>query len=163
MGDPLLVPVGDLVGSPGRGRPFSGSRPVSLRLGEVTVEGPMEVAGKVGGLVDAVRARFTVSATAAFTCVRCLRHWEEVVRVDGEQYYRRLPDEDGYMIQHDEVDLSGPAQDELALALPAAPLCRADCRGLCPTCGTDLNTDPCDGHGEVSDSPFAVLRDLFDS
>ena len=60
------------------------------------------------------------------------------------------------------VDMAGPATDELALAIPLAPLCRSDCRGLCPICGTDLNTDPCDGHADDSDSPFASLKDLFD-
>ncbi|MFZ0013870.1 MAG: YceD family protein, partial [Acidimicrobiia bacterium] len=71
--------------------------------------------------------------------------------------------EDGYAIEDATVDLSGPTTDELALAMPAAPLCRLDCKGLCPICGTDLNSEPCDGHGEDSDTPFAALKDLFDS
>lgn len=163
MGDGLIVPVGDLLGSPGRERPFAGSRPVRVHLGEVVVDGPMEVSGRVVGLIDAVRAEFVAGADIHLVCVRCLVEWDQALSVTGEQYFRSLPDEDGYRIERDAVDVGGPAQDELALALPLAPLCRLDCRGLCPTCGTDLNTDPCDGHGEVPDSPFAVLRDLFDS
>jgi len=27
--------------------------------------------------------------------------------------------------------------------VPDAPLCRSDCRGLCPRCGADLNAGPC--------------------
>jgi uncharacterized protein len=163
MSPELTIPVGDLIGSPEKARPFSGSRSVSLRLGDTTVSGPMEVSGRVIGVIDAVKAELTASAVAHLECTRCLAEWEETVSVDVEQYFRVVPDEDGYAIVDNQVDVSGPAQDELALALPAVPLCRPDCLGLCPTCGTDLNSDPCGGHGEDSESPFAVLRDLFES
>jgi uncharacterized protein len=158
----LVIPVGDLIGSPGKERPFAGTQSVSLRLGDMTVSGPMDVSGRVLGLIDAVKAEFTASAIAHFVCTRCLTEWDGVTTVDVEQYFRNTPDEDGYAIVDKQIDVSGPAQDELALALPAAPLCRDDCLGLCPTCGTDLNSEPCGGHGEDSDSPFAVLKDLFD-
>ncbi len=163
MTSDLMVPIDDLIGSPDKKRPFSGSREVSLRLGETVVTGPMAVSGQVVGLIDAVKAEFDAEATAHFTCTRCLKEWDEVVGVSAEQFYTRIPDEDGYAIADNMVDVSGPAQDELALALPATPLCRVDCLGLCPTCGTDLNNEPCGGHGDDSDSPFAVLKDLFDS
>lgn len=159
----LVVPVGDLIGSPGRDRPFAGTVAVSLDFGDSRVDGPMTVSGRVVGLIDAVEAELAVSATAHFTCTRCLTEWDGPVEVESKQYFRRLPDEDGYAISDDEIDVSGPARDELALALPATPLCREDCRGLCPTCGTDLNSEPCGGHGDDSDSPFATLKDLFDS
>lgn len=159
----LLVPVDDLIGSPGKKRPFSGSRDVVLRLGESVVSGPMKVSGRVVGLIDAVKAEFDVEAAAHLTCNRCLVEWDETVTVSAEQFYSRVADEDGYVITDNMVDVSGPAQDELALVLPATPLCRVDCLGLCPTCGTDLNIEPCGGHGDDSDSPFAVLKDLFES
>ena len=162
MTNDLLVPVGDLIGAPGKQRPFSGEKPVHLRLGETVVDGPMSVTGAVLGLIDAVKAHFTVSAEAHLTCTRCLTEWDETMTADGDQVYQRVPDEDGYGIVGGEIDVSGPAQDELALGLPLVPLCTPDCKGLCPTCGTDLNTEPCDGHGEDPDSPFTVLKDLFD-
>jgi uncharacterized protein len=163
MSAELTVPVGDLIGSPGKERPFAGTREVSLRLGDSVINDPMTVTGRVLGLIDAVRAELTVAATARLTCTRCLQEWDELISVEAEQYYRKIPDEDGYAIVDNTVDVSSPAQDELALALPLTPLCREDCLGLCPTCGTDLNENPCGGHGDDSDSPFAVLKDLFES
>lgn len=159
----LRVPVHDLIGNPGRQRAFAGDKAVLLRLGDTVVDGPMTVSGEVSGLIDAVDAHFTVSAAAHLTCTRCLTEWDETITAEGDQVYGRVPDEDGYGIVGGEIDISGPAQDELALSLPIVPVCRPDCKGLCPTCGTDLNTEPCDGHGEDPDSPFAVLKDLFDS
>ena len=163
MSHDLVVPVGDLIGSPGKERPFRGTFPVSLDFGDSRVEGPMTVSGRVVGLIDAVEAGFTVTASGNFTCTRCLKEWDDPITVEAKQYFRAIPDEDGYAIVDDEVDVSGPAHDELALSLPVKPLCRDDCLGLCPTCGTDLNSDPCNGHGDDSDSPFATLKDLFDS
>ena len=159
----LVVPVGDLIGSPGRDRPFAAVVPVELSFENARVGGPMEVAGRAIGLIDAVEADFTTSATAHLTCTRCLAEWDSKIEARAVRFFSRVPDEDGYAVVGEEIDLYGPARDELALALPSTPVCREDCRGLCPTCGTDLNTDPCGGHGDDSDSPFATLRDLFDS
>ena len=149
--------------SPGRAREVSGVHDVTLRLGESVIEGPMRVEGTVTGTTDGVQAEFDASAAAHLECVRCLSRWDDAVEVTASQHFSMIPDEDGYAIEGTTVDLVGPAKDELALGIPAAPLCDENCKGLCPTCGTDLNSDPCDGHGEDSDSPFAVLRDLFDS
>ncbi len=159
---PLVIEIDDLVGYPGETRPFSGVRRVSLHLGESTVGGPMSVEGQVAGTIDGVIAEFSVTAPIHLSCVRCLAEWDDTLEAEGTQYFSSTPDEDGYAIADRRVDVSGPATDELALAIPAAPLCRPGCRGLCPICGTDLNSAPCDGHGDDSDSPFAALKDLFD-
>jgi uncharacterized protein len=42
-----------------------------------------------------------------------------------------------------QVDIRPALREELALAVDAFPLCREDCRGLCPRCGADLNRGPC--------------------
>lgn len=42
-----------------------------------------------------------------------------------------------------EVDLTEIVRQHLIVALPIAPRCREGCRGLCPTCGADLNRGPC--------------------
>lgn len=151
------------MGHPETVKTISGAHDVSLRLGDVTVKGPMEVRGDVRGTVDGVIADFEARAPAHYVCVRCLDEWDGEVFATGRQHFSRVPDEDGYVIEDRQIDLAGPATDELALGIPHAPLCRRDCKGLCPICGSDLNVDPCDGHGEESDSRFAVLRDLFDS
>jgi len=162
MPSDLVFRVDDLVGHPERTRVFTGTRTVSLKLGESSIEGPMLVSGVVVGTIDGVQASFTIEAEAILTCVRCLTTWNETLEVDGSQHFSKIQDEDGYALVGGEIDLNGPTTDELALGIPPAPLCRPDCLGLCPTCGTDLNTEPCDGHGGDSDSPFAALKDLFE-
>jgi len=163
MSADLVISIGDLAGHLEKERSFAGSRDVSLRLGDSTVKGPIVVTGVVTGTIDGVQARFRVAANARLTCVRCLTEWERQLETESLQHFSVTPDEDGYAIVDKEIDVGSVATDELALSIPATPLCREDCKGLCPICGTDLNSDPCDGHGEDSGSPFAVLKDLFES
>ena len=159
----LVIKADDLVGHPEKERPFKGIRDVSLRLGDSTVKGPMWVEGVAHGTVDGVQASFTATGIGHMRCVRCLIEWDESVSAHGSQHFGKMPDEDGYVITEGEIDVGRPGMDELALALPLAPIHDETCKGLCPICGNDLNSDPCDGHKDDSDSPFAVLKDLFDS
>ncbi len=163
MGLDLVVNIGDLAGHLEKERSFSGTFDVSLRLGDSIVKGPLTVTGVVAGTTDGVQARFEAAAKAQYQCVRCLKEWSEPVTANGAHHFSTTPDEDGYAIVDGQADVGKAATDELSLAIPATPLCGLDCKGLCPICGTDLNSDPCGGHGEDSDSPFSALKDLFDS
>ena len=60
------------------------------------------------------------------------------------------------------LDAQRWANDALVLSLPAQPLCREDCAGLCAVCGESLNdADPADHRHQGSGDPrMAKLRDL---
>ncbi len=58
------------------------------------------------------------------------------------------------------VDVDALLQEQIALALPAKPLCRADCRGICQGCGADLNHEPCRCTGATIDARWDPLRKL---
>jgi uncharacterized protein len=51
-------------------------------------------------------------------------------------------------------------REQFYLSLPMKPLCRADCRGLCPSCGTNLNRGACDCRAGWEDTRFAALKAL---
>jgi uncharacterized protein len=57
------------------------------------------------------------------------------------------------------LDIARPLREEVLLALPEYPVCREDCRGLCPTCGRNLNENECDCTVEEIDPRWAVLRE----
>ena len=59
------------------------------------------------------------------------------------------------------IDLSPLLAEELLLALPLAPLCRVECKGLCQECGEDLNERP-HSHDVVVDDRWAQLQQLRD-
>lgn len=43
----------------------------------------------------------------------------------------------------DEIDFGDLVREQVLLGIPYAPLCREDCQGLCPRCGTDRNHTAC--------------------
>ena len=62
--------------------------------------------------------------------------------------------------QGDEVDLTPLVREQIILALPSRPLCREDCRGLCPQCGANRNVQPCTCVEAGGDPRLAVFRHL---
>jgi uncharacterized protein len=62
--------------------------------------------------------------------------------------------------QGPEIDLRSLLREVVALAVPVQPLCREDCRGLCPRCGADRNRETCECEAERPASPFAALEAL---
>jgi uncharacterized protein len=65
-----------------------------------------------------------------------------------------------YDPQAGELDLADLVREELVLSAPAWPVCRPDCRGLCPRCGADLNESVCTCVRDESDPRWAALRAL---
>ena len=59
-----------------------------------------------------------------------------------------------------EIHLDRFVGEILSLAVPVQPLCREDCRGLCPRCGVDRNVESCACSEVRPEYPFAVLASL---
>ncbi len=72
--------------------------------------------------------------------------------VDDPDVFRRPP-------RAAELDLRPAIREQWLLAVPSFAECRADCKGLCPRCGAELNAGPCECPTE-SDTRWAALRDL---
>jgi uncharacterized protein len=59
------------------------------------------------------------------------------------------------------IDLAPLIREFALLEIPISPICKPDCKGLCPVCGENLNETDCGHRPESNDSPFAVLKDLL--
>jgi uncharacterized protein len=59
-----------------------------------------------------------------------------------------------------EINPGALAWEEFSLALPVKPLCRANCKGLCPTCGCNRNHESCACATAEVDLRLAGLRGL---
>ena len=58
----------------------------------------------------------------------------------------------------DKIDLNEVVREQLYLALPMKPLCREDCKGLCPVCGVNRNRETCACQQEWVDPRMAALK-----
>ena len=58
------------------------------------------------------------------------------------------------------VPVAPIVEERIQMAVPMKPLCREDCRGLCPHCGSDLNAGECGCVVEVIDPRWEALKSL---
>ena len=65
---------------------------------------------------------------------------------------------DGYSLDVDRLVFG-----ELLLSMPGKVLCKDDCKGLCPVCGTDLNVTECDCEKESLDPRMSVFKDILNN
>ncbi len=124
------------------------------------VEGHTKISRTPQGLL--VEAEFTGSTQ--LECVRCLSEYTQSIRWEFTELYAFTHEnitESGLLVPEDaHIDLQPLVRDVALLEIPINPLCRADCKGLCPECGQNLNEKDC-GHRPESDSPFSALKDLL--
>jgi uncharacterized protein len=99
-------------------------------------------------------------------CYRCLGDAVLELALSGREYQATNPEGSDELrtqyVVEDKLDLAAWARDAIALALPDKILCRADCAGLCPVCGKNLNDEPHTHVEEQSDSRWAALEALRD-
>ena len=107
--------------------------------------------------VDRIGDQFNISARVATEseeeCARCLRRFRLPLDFHVQLYADRIGagrkdddlSEDEGLVFHDgrHVDLDSGVREAALLARPMVPLCRPDCRGLCPRCGAEWNEGPC--------------------
>lgn len=125
---------------------------------------------------DGIFVRADLHTTVELTCSRCLTQFSTPVHFQiDEEFFptidiytgARLPqpddaDEAVLIDRNHTLDLSEIVRQDLTLALPLIPLCRENCKGLCPNCGTNWNESDCDCETDDMDPRFAALKQLLD-
>jgi uncharacterized protein len=97
-------------------------------------------------------------------CYRCLGDAVLELPISAREYQATNPEGSDelrtpYLVE-DNLDLAAWGRDAVALALPDKILCRADCAGLCPVCGKNLNDEPHEHEEQRSDSRWSALESL---
>lgn len=99
-------------------------------------------------------------------CVLCLNSFAQQLRFDFVEMYTfpSHADKDTELILPDDlhIDLLPLIREYLHLDIPINPICKPDCKGLCPVCGEPLEQSNCTHNDEVSDPRFDVLKTLLD-
>lgn len=109
-----------------------------------------------------------LQTTLQLACSRCLEPFPLPLALDfGERYAAEArPDAAGEADIHAftgaEIDLSEQLLNQIQLALPMQPLCRENCLGLCPRCGTNLNQSSCSCAAAEIDPRWEKLKAFMD-
>ncbi|WP_373229962.1 DUF177 domain-containing protein [Cohnella sp.] len=131
--------------------------------------GPLEFDVNARAADDRILVSGQISCSVGMQCSRCLDPIEEKIDIPFEEQFRIVEDGNVEMNADDEavpitgerIDLAPFLAEELVVQLPYAPLCKEDCKGLCPKCGTNWNEQSCGCDTVVVDPRLAALQDWF--
>ncbi|MDE6764515.1 MAG: DUF177 domain-containing protein [Oscillospiraceae bacterium] len=111
---------------------------------------PITIKGAVINRAGIVMLDFKADFVLHGCCDRCLIEFERSFSFEFSHILVRSLNSSGdeyddYIVtESDKLDMDELALTDCLLQLPSKMLCKEDCKGLCPVCGTDLNENKCD-------------------
>lgn len=154
---------------------------------EAQVSGALSLSARLTNVGDHLYVEGVVDGTFVRECVRCLKRYEAYAEIaftaayqgsdptarsrgratkdnhqeSGEEATSETSDQedDLYACTGDRVALAEMLREHIILSTPMQPLCRQECRGLCPVCGSDRNEEPCHCIETPKINPFAILQE----
>lgn len=158
-------------------------KPKSIDYGpEIEQSGLLHVAGRADliqehrgprEVVPDIRLRAKYQGKVEVGCARCLEPVEHALEGDFDLIFRPLGADagsDDHSISASEAEigyyhksglvLEEVLREQVLLSLPARTLCHQDCKGLCPRCGQNLNSEACACEAAPADPRWSALSDL---
>jgi len=167
----MKIDLANIVGTPGERGCFSISEPLAptesyTPAGPVTGELIVENTGSL------LLVHGTLHALLRVPCARCLTEAELPLDIEFmEEFASQGTAADVETMDRDEpetaaisdfvLDAGEFARQQMVANLPMALVCRPDCRGICPTCGKDLNEGACECEPTPTDDRWEKLQDLL--
>ncbi|HUO86089.1 MAG TPA: DUF177 domain-containing protein [Thermoanaerobaculia bacterium] len=160
------------------GRPFTWDEtvevaPETLGRQDLVALGPVRWRGRVSWAVSGFHLTAHLEGEQTLACDRCLEPIRVPIDEDLELLVvvreprplageHELSDDDLGVLHLDEevLDTEPLLIEQLQLQVPMKPVCRPDCKGLCPTCGADRNRADCDCRDVEVDPRWAALAEL---
>jgi DUF177 domain-containing protein len=146
---------------------------IDLETEGVKVIGEIHVKGKLSKNAAKSDVKGTISAPLEIDCTRCLAPVERTLEIvfqadfvgkelfpDSKETHVENSDLDTDVLEGNELDLTQMAREQILLNLPEQALCREECKGICPTCGKDLNEGECKCGEDEIDPRWAALKDF---
>ena len=126
-------------------------------------------------IIKDIRLAGKVSGKFELVCARCLEPVAQDLAREFDLLYRPLGADAGReemsvttaeaeisYYQGEGLLLEDALREQVLLAVPVKVICRDDCRGLCPHCGTNLNLEPCSCAEPVEDRRWSALKEIRD-
>src|ERR1700756_766704 len=123
--------------------------------------------------VEDIRLRGSFQGEFEIPCARCLDPVAHVLKGDFDLLFRPLgadadssersittPETEIGYYEDGGLALEDVVREQVFLSLPARSLCREDCKGICPRCGINLNSESCTCDRAPSDPRWSALSDL---
>lgn len=127
---------------------------------------PVHVVGDIRAFASSAELHVTVQYTFSMPCNRCLAETrKELSHSISHVLVNKLNDEEDFddyiVVEGDTLDLDELIYSDIILLTPPKYVCSEDCKGLCPTCGENLNEGDCACEKQHTDPRLEALRQLL--
>ena len=112
-------------------------KPLDMERDDIRLNEPFEVEAFITRTERELIVKADIRCPLLMTCARCLEDFSAHIDTDAIFHYKVQP--------ADTVDITDEVRQEIVLAYPMFPICQTTCKGLCSTCGQNLNLATC-GH-----------------
>jgi uncharacterized protein len=142
---------------------------------EIRVLGPIVVTLTAKKQAQRIRVRGRFAVDVEVPCARCLDPVRVPLVSEFDQFYQSNADHQlaGEIVLNEKdteigffngdfIEVSDIVREQVLLALPMKPVCREDCKGLCPHCGKNRNAEACDCQTSSTDPRLAPLLKIKD-
>lgn len=163
----MRLDLRDIIYVPGGVKSFS----FSLNLSELDFYGdkpicePVRVEGKVVNRAGLLLLEAVASSNLHLHCDNCGKPYQRVKTVKVQRMLatelQDEEDDDIILLDGSILDAGEVMTTEFILEMDTKNLCREDCKGICPGCGADLNTEPCKCKPDI-DPRLSALASLLE-
>lgn len=165
MSESLLISVHDLINKPGAMREKQVDVVIDEPMANYAIGIPagstIEIDARFESVHEGILVTGDAFATASGECSRCLDPIDSAVEVEFQELFAYSgTSEDDFVVENESIDLDQVIRDAVVLSLPFQPVCSAGCKGLCVTCGANLNDDPQHAHEAPVDPRWNALTNL---
>ena len=144
----------------------------SIDLSEVEIYGhkpfvtPVHIVCDIRAFASSAELNVTVRYAFSMPCNRCLAETrKELTHSISHVLVNKLNDEEDFddyiVVEGDTLDLDELIYSDVILLTPSKYVCSEDCKGLCPTCGKNLNEGECACDKQHTDPRLEALRQLL--
>lgn len=124
-------------------------------LDKVTIEGTYQPQK------DQVNVKATIFFSIKAECDKCLKATKRDYKIPIEETFNKdSQDPEQYSYVDHKVDLEKMVKEKILLNLEEKILCKDNCKGICPVCGSDLNQVQCACQTTDEKNPFAILKSI---
>lgn len=127
----------------------------------------VEIDGTVTSDDEIVVMKAKIKAELELTCSRCVDTFIYPIDIDIEERFTNNSEisenDEAIFVKDDVLDISEIVESAIISTLPIKRLCSEDCKGLCQSCGANLNKETCNCENEDIDFRLAGLKALLDN
>ena len=141
--------------------------PIYFEGEKVTFVDEVEVNGLVTSDDEIVEMKANIKTKLELICSRCLDTFIYPIDIDIEERFTNSSEYDeeseAIFVKDDVLNISEIVENAIISTLPIKRLCKDNCKGLCQSCGANLNKEKCSCNNEDIDLRLAGLKALLDN